>query len=413
MTARHRVVISGIGAITPVGSGADGLWQGVLRGATATQMVTRFDPTPFRARLAAEVHDFDASQTMDARRVRRLDRFSQFAIAASVQAVRDAGLSEALPKQAGCYIGSALGGVVFAEDQHRQYLAHGISAVSPALALSVFGGAAPTNVAIDLGLHGPSLANANSCASGAIAIGEAFRLIRDGHVPLMLAGGVEAPLGPLTFGSFAAIKAMSTANHNPSRASRPFDAHRDGFVMAEGAGMLVLEDLELAQARKAPRLYAEIRGYAMTNDAHNMLAPREDGEQAARSISLALEDAGVLPAEVDYVNAHASATLIGDRAEAAAIRCALGEHGRLVPVSASKGVLGHPLGASGGIETAITALALREGFLPGTANFVASEPELGPLTVLGPNGRRTTARVAVKNAFGFGGINAALILGRV
>src|SRR5439155_4210871 len=254
-------------------------------------------------------------------------------------------------------------------------------------------------VAIELGLHGPSMANSNSCASGAIAIGEAFRLIRDGRSTLMLAGGVEAPLAPLTFGSFALIKAMSTADDDPSRASRPFDARRDGFVMGEGAAMLVLESLEHALDRGAP-VYAEVRGYGMSNDAYQMLAPLSSGEQAARAIRLAMDEACIEPADVDYNNAHASATPIGDRPEARAIECALGEHAARVPVSGTKGLYGHPLGASGAIETAIVALAIARGWLPGTTNLVQSDAD-NSLNLIGPSGIRRQPRVAINNAFGF------------
>jgi 3-oxoacyl-[acyl-carrier-protein] synthase II len=334
-------------------------------------------------------------------------------VATSLQAMADAGLTgrSAVLEHAGCYIGSALGGVAFGETQHRAFMQHGVQRVNPALALSVFGGAGPTNVAIELGMHGPSLANSNSCASGSIAIGEAFRLVRDGRAAVMLAGGVEAPLAPLTFGSFALIKAMSTADDDPCRASRPFDSHRDGFVMGEGAAMLVLEALDHATARGA-EVYAEVRGYAMTNDAHDMLAPLPSGEQAARAIQLAMADAGVEPADIDYVNAHASATPIGDRAEARAIEWALGEHATRVPVSGTKGLYGHPLGASGAIETAICALAVERGHLPGTTNLTRADAD-NPLNLIGPAGSRQQARVALNNAFGFGGINAALVLSAV
>ena len=320
-----RVVITGIGALTPIGCGVDGLWAGVRDGKSAVRVVSRFDASPFRSHLAAEIDDFDPYAVLEPRLARRLDRFSQLSVAASLQAIADAHLTPGSEPMefAGCYLGSALGGVAFAETQHQVFMDQGVSGVNPSLALSVFGGAGPTNVAIELGLHGPSMANSNSCASGAIAIGEAFRLVREGRSPLMLAGGVEAPLAPLTFGSFALIKAMSTADGDPCSASRPFDVGRDGFVMGEGAAVLVLESLPHALARGA-HVYAEVRGYGMTNDAHHMLAPLPNGEQAARAIRLAMDDAGVEPADIDYVNAHASATPIGDRAEARAIECALG-----------------------------------------------------------------------------------------
>jgi len=374
--------------------------------------VTRFDPGPFRSRLAAEIDDFDPSDYLDARRARRLDRCSQFAVAASLQAVKDAGLGaeHCWRETAGAYVGSALGGLAFAEEQHQAYLRQGPGSVNPLLALAVFAGAAPSNVAIELGLRGSSLSNSSSCASGAVAIGEAFRLVRSGQAPIMLAGGVEAPLAPLTFGAFALIKAMSTADDCPERASRPFDVERDGFVMGEGAAIVVLEDLERAHARGA-RVYAEVRGYGTTNDAHHMLAPRADGQQAARAIHLALADAAVQPDAVEYANAHASATRIGDQAEAVAIRLALGDHGARVPVSGTKGLYGHPLGASGAIEVAICALAIARGFLPGTANLAKPDPDLA-LNVIPPAGLDRCARVILSNAFGFGGINAALIITR-
>jgi 3-oxoacyl-[acyl-carrier-protein] synthase II len=298
--------------------------------------------------------------------------------------------------------------VAFAEAQHQAYLRDGARGVSPSLALSVFGGAGSSNVAIALGLRGPSVANSNSCASGAIAIGEAFMRVREGQSPLMLAGGAEAPLAPLTFGSFALIKAMSISNATPAAASRPFDTRRDGFVMGEGSALLVLESWSHARRRGA-RVYAEIRGYGATNDAYHMLAPRPDGVEAARAISLALDDAGLEPDAVEYVNAHASSTAVGDRAEGAALQRALGEHARRVPISGTKGLYGHPLGASGAIETAITALAICHGCVPGTTNLSQPDPDLD-LAILGPAGREFRPRVAVKNAFGFGGINAALVL---
>ncbi len=406
----YRVAITGIGVLTPVGSGRDGLWAGVRRGRSAVRPVSRFDPTPFRARLAAEIDDFDPTAYMDPKRAKRLDRFSQFAVAAAKQAVDDAGLClDDIADQVGCSLGTALGGVAFAEQQHHAYLENGVAGVSPALALSVFGAAGSSNVAIELHLNGPSTANCNSCASGVMAIGDAFRLIRDGQAPAMLAGGVEAPLAPLTFGSFALIKAMSTTTDvEPHQASRPFDRQRDGFVMGEGAAMLVLERLDRAQARGAPVL-AEIRGFGTTNDAHNMLAPRPDGREAARAIRLALQDADLDARAVDYVNAHASATPIGDRAEVCAIQTALGAHAARVAVSGTKGLYGHPLGASGAIETAISALAIHHGFLPGTTNLERPDPD-NPLRLLGPEGLACQPRVVLNNAFGFGGINAALVL---
>ncbi|GAC1318175.1 MAG: beta-ketoacyl-ACP synthase II [Chloroflexota bacterium] len=372
--------------------------------------LSRFDPTPFRSHLAAEIDDntLDAPAYLDQRRRRRLDRYSTFAVVASLQALADARLDRAGLEHAGCYIGSALGGLAFAESEHSAFLSSGVGAVQPILALSVFGGAGPTNVAIELGLHGPTMANSNSCASGAIAIGEAARLIRTGEAEVMLAGGVEAPLAPLTFGSFALIKAMSTRTEEPCHASRPFDRFRDGFVMGEGAAMVVLESLTHAMDRGAD-VYAELRGYATTNDGFQMLAPLANGTEASRAIRIALTRSGVHAEDVEYVNAHASATPVGDRAEVRAIAAALGPHAKRVPVSGTKGLYGHPLGASGAIETAIAALAMHEGFVPGTANLVQADPD-NPLNLVGPSGLKARPQVVVNNAFGFGGINAALVL---
>jgi 3-oxoacyl-[acyl-carrier-protein] synthase II len=396
--------------LTPIGCGVDGLWAGVLRGQSAVRPVTRFDPAPFRARLAAEIDEFDPTTVLEPKQARRLDRFSQFAVVAAKQAVADAELClTGIQDSVGCYLGTALGGVAFGELQHQAFLTKGAHQVNPALALAIFGGAGSSNVAIELGLKGPSIANSNSCASGAIAIGEAFAMVRDGRAPAMLAGGVEAPLAPLTFGSFALIKAMSTDSEvAPACASRPFDRHRDGFVMGEGAAMLVLESFDHA-AQRGARIYAELRGYATTNDAHHMLAPLPDGREAARAMCLALHDADLTPDDVDYVNAHASATPIGDRAEAQAIQLTLGERVRDVPVSGTKGLTGHPLGASGAIEAAISALAIQRGFLPGTTNLTEPDED-NPLQLLPPQGRYMRPRVVLNNAFGFGGINATLVL---
>ena len=406
----RRVAITGIGPITAIGNGADGLWDGVRRGTSAVRRISRFDPSPFACQVAAEV-EFEPLDFMDPRKARRLDRFSQLGLACSMMALADAGMTpaEAAAAGMGIYTGSALGGVAYAEDQHAVYLQQGIRAVSPLLALSVFGGASSCNIAIELNLTGPTIANANSCASGVIALGEAARLIRDGRATAMLAGGVEAPLAPLTFGSFSLIRVLTTRNDDPATASRPFDAGRDGFVMAEGGAMLVLEDLDHAKARGAT-VYAELLGYGTTNDAHHMTAPRPDGSEAARAMTEALADAG-LPAEaIGYVNAHASSTVLNDPTECRAIRLALGDHAEHVPVSGTKGLHAHALGATGAMETAICSLALTHGHLPGTANLADRDPACD-LDVIPPGGRDVSVPYLMTNSFGFGGINASLVLG--
>jgi 3-oxoacyl-[acyl-carrier-protein] synthase II len=406
----RRVVITGIGAITPIGFGREGLWEGVRRGASAVRLITRFDPRPFRSHIAAEIDGFDPMDFMEAQRARRLDRYAQLAIAASRQALEDAGRCREVDDATAVYLGSALGGIAFAEEQHTRFLSQGSRAVPSMLALSVFGGAGATNVAMEFGLRGPVLGNANSCASGLIAIGEAFRLLRSGAGAIALAGGVEAPLAPLTFGAFALIKALSTCNDAPERASRPFDRARDGFVMGEGAAVLVLEELEHARAAGA-RPYAEVLGYGLTNDAYHMTAPLPSGEQAARAMTLALAEAGLAPTAVDYVNAHATGTPLGDAAEARAIRLAFGDHAGRLPVSGTKGLYGHPLGASGAVEAAITALALDRAWLPPTTNLVDPDPDCA-IAHVPPGGLAAPIAVAITNSFGFGGINASLVLRR-
>jgi 3-oxoacyl-[acyl-carrier-protein] synthase II len=406
------VAITGLGPITPIGNGVDGLWDGVRRGESAVRQIARFDASGFSCRVAAEA-DFEPLDFMGPKMARRLDRFSQFALACAQMALLDADLTprDGAARGMGIYTGSALGGIAFAEEQHTVFRDRGIRAVSPMLALSVFGGASSCNIAIELGLSGPSVANANSCASGVIAIGEAARLIREGRAGAMLAGGVEAPLAPLTFGAFDIIKVLTGRNDDPATASRPFDRGRDGFVMAEGGTMLVLEEWEQA-TRRGARIYAEVLGYATTNDAHHMTAPRPDGAQAARAITEALADAGVSSEAVDYVNAHASSTVLNDPVECLAVRRALGPHADRVAVSGTKGLHGHALGATGAMETAICALALERGVLPGTANLANRDPACD-LDILPPSGRDVQARYLVKNAFGFGGINACLVMGAV
>jgi 3-oxoacyl-[acyl-carrier-protein] synthase II len=406
---RRRVAITGIGAITPIGNGAEGLWSGVQRGTSAVQRVTRFDASHFQSQVAAHA-EFEPLDYLSPQRVRRLDRYSQLAMVASRQAIEDAGIEthELVDVGAGAYIGSALGGVAYGEEQHAAYVQSGAYGVSPLLALSVFGGAASSNISIEFGLSGPCLAYGNSCAAGMIAIGEAARLIGDGRATVMLAGGAEAPLAPLTFGAFSLIKVLSTRNDDPATASRPFDRDRDGFVMAEGSCVLVLEDAEYAAARGA-LVYAEIDGFATTNDAYHMTAPHPDGTFAGRAICQALADAGLPAEELGYVNAHGSSTVLNDTTECKAIRIALGRHAERVAVSGTKGLHGHALGATGAMETAICAMALQRGMLPGTANLQHLDPACD-LDLIPPEGRAEQVEHLVTNAFGFGGVNASVVL---
>lgn len=406
----RRVVITGVGAITPIGSGADGLWAGVLANRSAVRLIDRFDATPFPSRIAAQVDDFDPTDYLDARRARRLDRFSALSVAASRQAFADAGLERAAdPSRVGVWIGSALGGIAFGEDQHAAYVSRGMRGVAPTLALAVFGGAGASNVALDLGLTGPTVGNANSCASGAVAIGQAFSAIRDGTVDAALAGGAEAPLAPLTFGAFALIRVLSQRNDDPASASRPFDRDRDGFVMGEGAAVLALEERDSARRRDA-RILAEVVGFGASNDAYHMTAPRPDGRDAARAITSALADAGLATDRIGYINAHGSSTTLNEPAEALAIRAAFGDVADRIPVSGTKGLYGHALGASGAIEAVITAMALDREVLPGTCNLDNRDPEIQLCLLHEALPGRVEA--AVSNSFGFGGMNAALVIAR-
>jgi 3-oxoacyl-[acyl-carrier-protein] synthase II len=409
---RRRVVVTGVGAVTPLGAGREELWDGVLRGRSAIGALDRFDPRPFPSRVAAQIDDFVPSDHLDARRARRLDRFSQLAVAAARLAVEDARLPapNGDAGRVGVFIGSALGGVAFAEEQHSGYLSGGARAVVPTLATAVFGGAGAANVAMDLGVVGPAVGNANSCASGTVAVGQAFEAIRGGVLDVALAGGAEAPLAPLTFGAFAMIGVLSRRNDDPAHASRPFDRDRDGFVMGEASAVLILEDAGRA-ARRGADVLAEVVGYAASNDAFHMTAPRPDGREAARAISLALTDAALEPDAIGYVNAHGSSTRLNELAETAALHAALGTHGRRVPVSGTKGLYGHPLGASGAIEAAITALALSRGVLPGTCNLETLDPACDLNVLAAPQTARPEA--ALSTSFGFGGMNAALVLRRV
>jgi len=410
---KRRVVITGIGALTPIGTGVEGLWEGLKRRESAVQKIDRFDPSPFRTQIAAQVNDFEPADYMDRQRVRRTERYAQFSIAASRMALEDAGIRPEAedPDRVGVQMGSALGGVAYGEGQFTSYVQNGVRGVDPMLALAVFNGAASCNVAIEFGFTGPNSTNGMSCASGAIAVGDGWRAIRDGDADVVLAGGVETPLAPLCYGAFAIIRAMSTRNDEPGRASRPFDRARDGFVMGEGACVLVLEEYEHAKARGA-RIYAEVLGYGTSNDAHHMTAPRPDGAQAARAMATALRTGGLAPEQVDYVNAHGSSTPLNDSTESRIIRAVLGEHADRVVVSGTKGYHAHCLGATGAIEAGITALAIQRGWVPPTLNLEDPGDECDLAFATG-TGEARNVRYAVSNSFGFGGINAALAFGAV
>jgi 3-oxoacyl-[acyl-carrier-protein] synthase II len=417
MSDRPRVWITGIGVITPAGTGVAGFRAGLRAARSPVKRIDRFDPSPFRSQVAAQVDDFDPLAWMPPKTARQLDRFSQFGLVTGQLALEGAGMrpgegGAASPERIGIYLGSALGGIAYAEEQHERYMAKGIRQVAPNLALAVFGGAAPANLGIALDVRGPILSTANSCASGAVAIGEALGAIRAGEIDAAIAGGVEIPLSALAFGAFDIIRALSSgSNDDPSHACRPFDARRDGFVMGEGAALLVLESDEVVRARGAEP-YAEVMGYGATSDAYHMVQPRADGREAARAATIALTDARVGADEIDFVSAHASSTPLGDIAEAHAIALALGERAASVPVSGTKALYGHPLGASGAIEAAICALAIRDGWAPASVNLEEPDPDIAAiLPCLLREGREGEYRRILSTSFGFGGLNAALVFG--
>ena len=411
MGDRRRVVVTGIGAVTPIGIARDAMWDGLRATRSAVRPVTRFDASIYRSQIAAEI-DFHPSDFIEERRVRRLDRFGQFTVACARLAIEDSGLDLAAEdrERIGSSMGTALGGVGYAEEQFLVFKAEGIRGVSPTLATNVFAGAASCNIAIEFGVQGPNSTNAMSCASGTMGIGEGFRQIRDGYADAMICGGAEAPLNQLCFGAFAIIRALSTRNAAPERASRPFDKERDGFVMGEGAAILVLEEYGRAKARGA-HIYAEVCGYSFCNDAHHMTAPRPDGSQAARAMRNALADAHVSPGDIAYVNAHGSSTPLNDPTETRAIKAVFGDHAAKLQVSSTKAYYGHALGASGAMEAAICALSLERSWLPPTLNL--EHPDDGcDLDYIPGVGRPTSVEYALSNSFGFGGINAALVFKR-
>src|SRR5687768_766508 len=407
---RTRVVITGIGPITAIGTGVEPLWNGLQREQSPIRRITRFDASPWKSQIAAEVDDFDATTYMDTKLAKRIDRFGHFSIAATRLALQDAGIDTTRidPDRVAVQMGSALGGSAKAEAEAGMLYGGATRGIDPRVALTTFVGAASCSVAIEFGFTGPNSTNAMSCASGAIAIGEALRLIREGAADVVIAGGIEAPLAPLCFGAFALIRAMSTRNTDPERACRPFDRERDGFIMGEGACTLVLERWEHAVARGA-RIYAELAGYGTTNDAHHMAAPRPDGSQAARAMQLALRQAGLAPGDIDLISAHGSSTPLNDATETIAIKSVFGERAYQVPISGSKPYHAHALGASGAIEAALCCLALQRGWIPPTLNQEDRDDSCD-LDYVPNDGRDVRPRTAISNSFGFGGINASIVL---
>ena len=409
-----RVVITGIGALTCAGHGRQGLWEGLLREKSGISFITRFDTTDYDAKCAGEINDFDPTQHFPPHKLKRIDRYAQFALVLSQQALDDAGLqlSPEHPRtDVGISFGTALGGITTAELTHERFVREGSRAVPAALALQVFGGSAHSNIAIAYGIRGYSTTNSNSCASGTVAVGEAFRVIREGRAQVMIAGAAEAPLAPLTFGAFDIIKSMAKETKAATRACRPFDATRTGFVMAEGGGSLILESLEHAQARGA-HIYGEVLGYTLNNDAYHMSSSLPEGESALEAMRFALDEAKLRPDQIDYINAHASSTPMNDGTEARAVSKFFGKN--TPAISGTKAYYGHPLGASGAIEAAICCLAMKHSHIPPTLNCHEPCDEITPgFDLVRLKGRSQPLKYVLSNSFGFGGINASLVLGKV
>jgi 3-oxoacyl-[acyl-carrier-protein] synthase II len=411
---KRRVVITGTGLVSPVGLDVRSSWAALLEGRSGAGPITHFDASAFSVRFACEVKGFDPAEYIDRKEVKRTDRFSQLAIAASVQAMREAGLQEGLdgvdPERVGVIVGSGIGGIETFEEQTGKLLARGPDRVSPFFVPMFISDIAAGLVSIRYGAKGPNYCTVSACASGAHAIGNAMQSIRYGEADVMICGGTEAAVSPTAIAGFANMKALSERNDAPEKASRPFDAGRDGFVLGEGAGMLVLEELEHARARGAT-IIAEVAGYGQTADAYHITSPAEGGEGAVRAMRIALRDAGATPEEVDYVNAHGTSTPANDRNETAAIRTALGERAREIVVGSTKSMTGHTLGAAGGVEGVISALVCREGVIPPTINYETPDPDCDlNYGTEGPVQRQVN--LALSNSFGFGGHNVCLAIRR-
>jgi 3-oxoacyl-[acyl-carrier-protein] synthase II len=407
---KRRVVITGVGAVTPLGNTAEEFWAGLLEGRSGIGPITRFDTTGYPTRIAGEVRGFEPLKYIDKKEARKLDPFLKYAIACAVMAVEDAGLDVGKVDGArfGVLVGSGIGGIETLLDSHEVLRTKGADRVSPFFIPMLIINMASGLISMRFGAKGPNSSVVTACASGNHAIGDAMKIIERGDADVMIAGGAEAIIVPLTIAGFCQMKAMSTRNDEPTKASRPFDAGRDGFVCGEGGGLVILESLEHA-ARREARIYAEVVGYGITSDAHHMTAPDPEGDGAARAMAAALRDAGLDPTAVGYINAHGTSTPYNDKFETMAIKRVFGEHAYRLAVSSTKSMTGHLLGAAGGIEAIATALAIQHGILPPTVNYETPDPDCD-LDYVPNQPRKQEIEVALTNAFGFGGTNATLAL---
>jgi len=408
----RNVVITGLGAVTPIGNTAPVFWQALCAGRSGIATITRFDASRIPTRIAGEVKDFKPEPFMDPKEARRADLFVQYAAAAAQEAIQDAGLDRTPPEadRAGAIIGTGIGGISTLEAQHRNMLEKGPSRISPFFIPMMIANMASGFVSIRWNLKGPNLATVSACSSGANAIGDAMDAIRENKADVMVCGGAEATLTELCFAGFSSMKAMSTRNEEPTRASRPFDRDRDGFVMGEGAGIVILEEEAYARKRGA-RIYARLVGYGLTADAYHITAPDPEGDGAARAMAAALADGGLRPEDVSYINAHGTSTPLNDKTETAAVKTVFGAHARRLALGSTKSMTGHLLGAAGGIELVATVYAVREGILPPTINYEHPDPECD-LDCVPNEARRATIQAALSNSLGFGGHNVTLAVRR-
>jgi 3-oxoacyl-[acyl-carrier-protein] synthase II len=407
----RRVVLTGLGTVNPLSLDVKGYWDGLLAGRSGIAPIQQLDITAFKVKFGGEVKGFEPESLLDSKTARRLDRFTQFALAASIGAVADSGIDfgKEDPHRCGCIIGSGIGGLNEFEEQHSKYMQSGPGKISPFVIPKMIPNAAPGNVSIHFGLCGPNTAVSTACASAAHAIGDAMRAIQWDYADVMLSGGSEAAITPMGLGGFIAARALSNRNNDPPAASRPFDKDRDGFVLSEGAGVLVLEELEHARRRGA-HIYAEVLGCGNTADAYHITAPHKDGIGAAKAMQIALRDAKLNPEDVQYVNAHGTSTELGDKAETLAIKEIFGSHARKLAISSTKSMVGHLLGASGGVELIATALSIKHGVIHPTINYQTPDPECD-LDYVPNTARELRVRRAISNSFGFGGHNCCLVIG--
>lgn len=410
---KRRVVVTGLGIISPIGNSVDAAWSSLMAGKSGIVRISRFDASAFASQIAGEVKDFDVLAYLPAKEARRMDVFIHYGLAAAIDAFRDSGIevNDANRERIGVNIGSGIGGLPIIEATHKAYLAEGPRRISPFFIPSAIINMIAGHLSIRFGLQGPNLAVVTACTTGAHAIGESARMIARGEADVMIAGGAESAICPLAVGGFGAARALSTRNDDPAGASRPWDKERDGFVLGEGAGVMVLEAYEHAKARGA-RIYCEVIGYGKGADAYHITAPTEDGSGAARCMRAALQDAGINPDEVDYINAHGTSTQLGDLAETRAIKTVFGNHAHKLMVSSTKSMTGHLLGAAGSVEAVFTALALARGAIPPTINLHEPDPECD-LDYVPNTARDARIEVALSNSFGFGGTNATLIFRRI